>query len=77
MFEKTNCPVASVSTVRSSPLVALVKLTVALGTTAPDGSTTVPRTAPVLPLWAGAASAAKIKTSAGKMRKIVPRLNGI
>src|ERR1035437_7073712 len=77
MFENRNWPVASEETVRSRPLVALVKWTVALGITAPEGSVTVPRMAPAFPLCAGGSNAARSRTKRGRMQKIVPRLNGM
>ncbi len=52
-LENANWPVASVVVVCSNSLTALARWTVALGTTAPDGSVTVPRTVPALPLCAG------------------------
>ncbi len=76
-FVKTNWPVASVVTVRSRPLTSLTRWTVALGTTAPEGSVTVPRTAPELLPCAVAPSAANIRTRMGKMRRIAPSLYGI
>ena len=68
---------ASVVVVRSSPLISLVRCTVALGMTAPEGSVTVPRTVPALPLCADAHVAAKSTATRGRMRGIARRMNGM
>jgi hypothetical protein len=76
-FEKSNCPLASVVAVRSSPLTTLTRWTVAPGITAPVGSVTVPRTAPALPLWANTLSPHENKKTKGKNLEILLNLNNI
>ena len=70
MFAKTNWPVASVVAVRSRPLTCVDQMNSRAGNHGPEGSVTVPRTAPELLPSAVAWSAARIKTRTGKMLKL-------
>jgi hypothetical protein len=51
-FGKSYLPDSFVVAVLSEFVAASVKVTVAAGTAAPDGSVTVPTTMPVPPVWA-------------------------
>src|ERR1017187_5107364 len=63
----TNAPSPPLRANREAPL-ALVSVTVAEGTTAPDGSATVPRMLPVW-AWAERSATAKKRTRPSKLRQ--------